>query len=75
MAAVRSVLPEVAGGGCAPVPKPTTALKKALKEIGVPWNENATLGRQYAMLTPLPFIGGCSICYLQEHCPNAKKTA
>lgn len=73
MAVVREYLPEVGGSGCAPVPKPTPALKKALKEIGVPWNDNATLARQYAMLTPFPFKGSCGICYLKEECPNSER--
>lgn len=73
MAAIRDLVPEVAAGGCAPVPQPTQALKKALKELGVSWSDNAALERQYAMLTPYPFKGGCSICFLSDSCPNAGK--
>jgi hypothetical protein len=73
MAAIRDLVPEVAAGGCAPVPQPTPALKKALKELGVAWSDSAALERQYAMLTPFPFKGGCAICFLNDTCPNAGK--
>lgn len=68
---IREVVPEVAAAGCAPVPHPNTLLKKALREVGVAWREEATLERQYAMLTSMPFTGGCPGCFLQESCPKA----
>ncbi len=73
MAVIRDLAPEVAAAGCAPVPTPGPRLRKALKDVGIAWPEGATLSRQYAMITPYPFQGGCSICYLKHECPNAGK--
>ncbi len=70
MATVRELVPEVAGNSCAPVPKPTSELKAALDEIGLPWQDSSTLARQFAMLTYYPFKGGCDICYLKDECPS-----
>lgn len=70
MATVRELVPEVAGNSCAPVPKPTSGLKAALEEIGLPWKDSSTLARQFAMLTYYPFKGGCTICYLKDECPS-----
>ncbi len=75
MAMLREVLPEVAMAGCAPVPKPNPDLKAALKELGVPWKEEAVLSRQYAMLTPHPWRGGCDTCLLQPECPKLRMEA
>jgi hypothetical protein len=72
MGAVRDTLPDVAAVGCAPVPKPTDNLLRALDKAGVPWEADNTLGRQFAMLTHYPFKGGCAICHLNDSCPNAK---
>ncbi len=74
MAVIRDLVPEVAQAGCAPVPKPNQRLRQALEQAGVPWNQSGTLERQYAMLTPYPFRGGCEICHLRQECPNAGKT-
>lgn len=73
MAVIRELVPEVAVMGCAPVPLPGGSLRKALKDVGVAWPENAGLDHQYAMITHIPFKGGCSICHLQDECPNAGK--
>lgn len=75
MATIRDLVPEVAYAGCAPVPEPSTRLRKALVDAGVPWNESGALERQYAMLTHYPFVGGCDICHLRRECPNAGKAA
>lgn len=73
MAVIRDLAPEVAVAGCAPVPTPGPRLRKALKDVGIAWPEGGILSRQYAMITPYPFQGGCKICYLKNECPNAGK--
>lgn len=70
MAAVREQLPHVASDGCAPVPRPSRALREALEELGIRWEEHATLSRQYAMLTPMDSAGGCGGCFLKSECPK-----
>lgn len=79
MAAVEQMLPEAAGGGCAPAPEPALALTDALAQLGLlKLNERgkATLGdtaliRRYAILTYYPFRGGCEICAMRKDCPKA----
>lgn len=68
MAVIQDLIPEVAYGGCAPVPMPAKPLTDALKEIGVPWQDANCLARQYAMLTNFPYAGGCDICLLKGDC-------
>jgi len=75
MAVIRDLVPEVAAAGCAPVPVPGAKLRKALKDVGVSWPENGILDKQYAMITHMPFKGGCAICHLKDECPNAGKAA
>lgn len=70
MTLIQDLMPEVAMQGCAPVPRPNPGLRAALEEIGVPWDGQASLGRQYAMLTPYPYQGSCTICFLKDECPK-----
>ncbi|MCA1946194.1 MAG: hypothetical protein LDL30_13095 [Desulfovibrio sp.] len=70
MAALREAVPDISATACAPVPAPTKALRAALEEAGVPWQEGAMLGRQYAMLTYAPYKGSCDICFVKEDCPK-----
>ena len=70
MATVRAVVPEVAEAGCAPAPKPGPGLKRALEAAGAPYAANGALSRRYAVLTPMPFKGGCEICALRADCPK-----
>lgn len=72
-AALRVAVPDIATQGatvCAPVPTPNKTLRAALKEAGVPWEEEAMLARQYAMLTYAPFKGSCDICFVKADCPK-----
>jgi 4-amino-4-deoxy-L-arabinose transferase-like glycosyltransferase len=39
--------------------------------LGLTWNPEGTVNRQYAVFTLYPYSGGCDICYLQESCPKA----
>lgn len=72
MAVIQELAPHVAENGCAPIPNPTAALLDALDELGLPWQDSATLPRQYAMLTTEKPSGGCGGCHLAESCPSAK---
>ncbi|MFW5487894.1 MAG: hypothetical protein ACNI3A_05720 [Desulfovibrio sp.] len=71
MSAASGFIPELAdGAGCAPVPHPTKELRKAIKKVGVTWNDQGALDHQYAVLTPYPYDGGCPICSLKDNCPK-----
>jgi hypothetical protein len=72
MAAAADLIPELAEGGCAPLPEPDGPTQKALKKMKLAWKDEGTLNRQYAVLTPRPYAGGCNICYLQEKCPRSQ---
>lgn len=72
MSMIHAAVPEVQDAGCAPAPKPTTAIAKALKEVGIPYSQSPiqNLERRYAVLTYYPFRGGCEICDLLDSCPK-----
>lgn len=73
MSAVHDVLPEVQDAGCAPAPKATPELGAALLAAGVPYlHDGSTLSRRYAVVTHMPFRGGCEICALKDGCPKYK---
>lgn len=72
MSAAASAVPELAEGGCAPLPEPTIDLVQALKQAGLNFSDEGTVNRKYAVLTPKPYQGGCDICYLQEKCPKSQ---
>ncbi len=69
---IAELAPEVAEFGCAPLPEVSEALRAALTAEGVPWG-GAALGRRYAVLTGLPFAGGCEVCRLEPDCPKRRK--
>lgn len=72
MAAAATLAPELAAHGCAPVPEGHPAITAAVHELGLSWPEHDTLCRRYALLTGLPFSGGCAGCALAERCPRLK---
>lgn len=74
MAAVQELLPQVEDGGCAPSPRPTSALREALAGLGLPYKseESSLLSRRYAVVTHFPFRGGCEICHMQSLCPKGQ---
>lgn len=69
MSAANTIMPETAGMGCAPSPRPDLALDSALDSFGL-GQMGPALARRYAILTYYPFKGGCEICGLQEECPR-----
>ncbi len=73
MGMVHALVPEVEDAGCAPAPRPTETLARALDEAGVPYTGAGEpgLSRRYAVVTHFPFKGGCEICTLQANCPKA----
>ena len=77
MGAVYQIVPEVEAAGCAPAPKPTSALGAALEAEGVPYQEpgGPTLCRRFSVLTHVPFRGACDICHLRARCPKAAANA
>lgn len=73
MAAVHGLIPEIAHSGCAPSPRPGAALQDALKAADVPYvDKGPALSRRYAVLTPMPFRGGCEICSMISSCPKGQ---
>ena len=73
MGLVHAILPEVEEMGCAPAAPRSTVLAKALEEAGVPYasEREIALSRRYAVVTHMPFRGGCEICALRDACPKA----
>jgi len=71
MSAAQNLVPELADKGCAPLPKPTAGVLKAFEKLGLVWNKEGTVNRQFAVFTRMPYSDGCSICILRPKCPNA----
>lgn len=71
MQAVSDLVPQVETTGCAPAPRPTDTLRRALAGIGLAYREDMpVLERRFAVVTHYPFRGGCEVCYLQSDCPK-----
>jgi len=71
MSAAQNVVPELADKGCAPLPKPTPGILKAFEKLGLIWNKEGTVNRQFAVFTRMPYSVGCSACILRPKCPSA----
>ncbi|WP_319466123.1 hypothetical protein [uncultured Pseudodesulfovibrio sp.] len=71
MSAAEGFVPELSNGKCAPLPRPGDVVLGAFEELGLTWNQEGTVNRKYAVLTPYPYNGGCEICYLSETCPKS----
>lgn len=71
MSTAQGFVPELADGKCAPLPRPGEGVFGAFEELGLSWNEEGTVSRKYAVLTPYPYTGGCEVCYLSETCPKS----
>ena len=73
MCAVHARIPEIEKIGCAPVPAPDPTLARLLTDAGLPARarEGMLLARRYALVTPKPYKGGCSVCALYEACPTS----
>ncbi len=72
MGAAGQVVPEVADGGCAPLPRPDRDMLRQFKTLGLEWSPAGTVNRQYAVFTPMPYIGGCTVCMLRDSCPKSQ---
>ncbi len=71
MQAINEILPQVENVGCAPAPRPTQVLKEALQDFDIGYKEELdVLNHRFAVVTFMPFRGGCEICHLQKHCPK-----
>lgn len=71
MTATQGFVPELMDGQCAPLPRPGEGLLGVFEELGLTWNEEGSVNRKYAVLTPYPYNGGCEVCYLSESCPKS----
>ena len=71
MSSAQGFVPELQEGKCAPLPRPGEGILGAFEELGLTWNEEGTVNRKYAVLTPYPYTGGCEVCYLSDSCPKS----
>ncbi|NJB67822.1 hypothetical protein GGQ74_001462 [Desulfobaculum xiamenense] len=72
MSAAAELVPQIADNGCAPVPPPDPSVSEAIRSLGLDWADENVLGRRYAVLTPMPWRGGCPTCALTANCPRLK---
>ena len=70
MSAVQNLVPELAEKGCAPLPKPDKETIALFKKLGLEWNKEGTVSRQFAVFTNMPAITGCGTCMLKAKCGN-----
>lgn len=73
MSAVQNLVPELADRGCAPLPKPDKAVLAAFKKLGLEWNKEGTVNRQFAVFTNMPAIASCGTCILKAKCESPGK--
>ncbi len=73
MSAVQNLVPELADRGCAPLPKPDKAVIAAFKKLGLTWNKEGTVDRQFAVFTNMPAIASCGTCMLKAKCESPAK--
>lgn len=71
MSSAQGFIPELMDGQCAPLPRPGEGILGAFQELGLTWNDEGTVNRKYAVLTPYPYNGGCEICYMSDTCPKS----
>lgn len=71
MSTAQGFVPELQDGQCAPLPRPDDQMLEVFKELGLTWNQEGTVNRKYAVLTPYPYNGGCEICYMSDTCPKS----
>ena len=71
MSSAQGFVPELQEGNCAPLPRPGEGILGAFKELGLTWNQEGTVNRKYAVLTPYPYTGGCEVCYMSATCPKS----
>jgi len=73
MSAVQNLVPELADKGCAPLPKPGKDVLAAFKKLGLEWNKEGTVSRQFAVFTNMPVLTGCGACMLKAKCGSPNK--
>jgi hypothetical protein len=73
MSAMQNLVPELAERGCAPLPKPTKDVLAAFKKLGLEWNKEGTVNRQFAVFTNMPALTGCGTCILKAKCESPAK--
>lgn len=71
MSTAQGFVPELGDGQCAPLPRPGEGVLGAFKELDLTWNQEGTVNRKYAVLTPYPYSGGCEVCYMSDTCPKS----
>lgn len=71
MSSAQGFIPELQDGQCAPLPRPGKGILGAFDDLGLTWNDEGSVNRKYAVLTPYPYSGGCEVCYMSETCPKS----
>ncbi len=73
MSTVQNLVPELADKGCAPLPRPDKDVLAAFKKLGLKWNKEGTVSRQFAVFTNMPALTSCGTCMLKAKCNSATK--
>jgi len=71
LSAAQSVMPELIGA-CMPMPTPSREAKKKFKKLGLEWNEEGKMNRNYMVFTAYPYQGGCEVCHSCDTCPSSQ---
>lgn len=74
MSMAGAMIPEIAQTGCAPVPEPSEDVARAAGQLGLGFTSSQSMERRYSLLTPYPYAGGCSACFLKNDCPQKNQT-
>lgn len=72
MIAAGELVPELNAWGCAPLPQPSKDIRRAFKKLGLEWNPEGSINRKYAVMTNVPYRGGCELCMLEPGCPKSR---
>ena len=68
MSLMQDLLPEAGTSGCAPLPEPNKILKRSLAKLDLEYSNAGNLSRKFAVITPLPYTGGCEQCFKKGSC-------
>lgn len=71
LSAAQSVMPELVGA-CMPMPTPSREAKKKFKKLGLEWDDEGKMNRNYVVYTAYPYQGGCEVCHSCDTCPSSQ---
>jgi hypothetical protein len=70
--AAGMLVPGTAAHGCSPLVAPPKPVRDALAGLGLRFTEPGGFTRALAVLTPMPYRGGCEVCLLSKDCPKKR---